>query len=775
MKQIREMLLSLIPAIQLLREDALHASQLAVVQDCQHALHKVDELLRTPQGTWISIPRDFFDTLLGLAQYHETINSVLNALAPYIPSSWGDSQERLFQSLARRLVSMRLFLDGDSSAGGFGNINATQSGDISVGLGLKLSDGSLQKFLSELLQTTGAKAEEFFAPFFDEDTSDLLNAIAGGQSALADFLRSQLILRFDPALMQKRFDLPQIWRGKFQRLSAAPIAQDAQISALAGAQFERTRHKALLSGIRSLRSFAMLFDLDEKTPAQLIATIPPRIDEQQKMLSLTDSVLSRMHGKVAAHWQSRMQSLFEGYGSVEGRLYDESRFLGSRADLRAWENPGIETNDLQLSPTAKPGSDYVVKPGDKLSTLVREAYQGHGDYRAVLRQNPQIDIHAGLVPGCIIHFPDKPPPAQLLSTPNPQLQVDESGIITFFDRTIGPLNFPPEQCELLAKKLSTLPLHTLSGAIAVRLQDSMAILCANEPLLIIDLQTHTVDETTNNHQNRSFASLKHIAAQIRGDLCLFERIYLPLASIPSEPYRKHWLKNTLERALAHPQFSSLRLIMQTHANAVDIMDNLDQELVRLEAADFLAIKSQPHRRLGDINADPHTTAALFASLWASDLLESGCELLVAPLPHITQLATSRAKTETLYQISMGTPVYATMRGTIANCGHLEDLGLCILIRHTHHLYSRYTHLATISVQLGQNIEADQIIGRTGANTEALQPTLGFSLQLRPNDEATWFCTHFSSLQPEKMLNSLWPPNPRLELLVPPIQLHSEEP
>ncbi|MFA5625042.1 MAG: M23 family metallopeptidase [Bradymonadales bacterium] len=765
MKQVHEMLASIVPVIELIREQALQSGQLAVVEDCQRAMQKIVAV--QPQSSNPLTPV-LYDILRRLSPYHEELKRTVAVLTHFVPKSWGVGDEQVFQALARRLVAMRLFLDGDSGGGGFKAISTTAKGDISVGLGLKLSDGSLQKFLSSLLQETGASAEAFFAPFFDDDASDLLNAIAGGQAALAEYLQSQLVLRYDPVLFEKRYELPLAWRAKFQRLSTSSLAQDAQVVALAGSQFERTKQKATLGAIRSLRGFAMLFDLDEKTTYESVEAIASRGDEQQKMLSLSDSVLSRMHGRLAEHWQSRMQSVFDGYGNVEGRLYDERRFLGQRADLQTWDSLAQVYGASEVMARPKAGYDYIVKPGDRLSTLVRDAYDGKGDYRFVLRQNPHIDIRSELSVGSVIYFPEmQSQTRRTVADLYLPTRLDEDGMLRLYDRSVGPLTaFAPAQLKLLEAKLADLPLHALNSCVAVRLAEHMALLCANEALLMVDDEVkERIKSALQGDEDAAFRYLEALAAQIRGDLCVFDHIYLPLGTVLAEPFRRHWLKNTLERALAHPQFKESRLALNPQSYVVDLVDVFSQTLIRLEAVDILAIRMQPLRRLNDLQLPPAAAAGLLARLWCSDLAELGGEILLPPLSRAFELTSTEAHKEILYNVAMGTPVYPTMRGKVVNCGELEGYGLCVLIEHSHGLYSRYSHLATLGVQPEQNIEAEQSIGRSGVSGEALQPVLGFTLEYRPKPWDSWYCAEAEILKVENYLNTLWPQMPYFELMV----------
>src|SRR5690606_28022594 len=75
------------------------------------------------------------------------------------------------------------------------------------------------------------------------------------------------------------------------------------------------------------------------------------------------------------------------------------------------------------------------------------------------------------------------------------------------------------------------------------------------------------------------------------------------------------------------------------------------------------------------------------------------------------------------------PVLAANRGTVVFAGWLGIYGSCVIVDHGMGLQSLYAHLSTIEVNVGDAIERDQRLGRTGATGLAGGDHLHFTMLL----------------------------------------------
>ena len=78
----------------------------------------------------------------------------------------------------------------------------------------------------------------------------------------------------------------------------------------------------------------------------------------------------------------------------------------------------------------------------------------------------------------------------------------------------------------------------------------------------------------------------------------------------------------------------------------------------------------------------------------------------------------------------GDPVRATADGTVSAAGRSGGYGRMVDIDHGHGLTTRYGHLSSIEVHVGQSIRSGQIIGRIGSTGRSTGPHLHYETRLR---------------------------------------------
>lgn len=78
------------------------------------------------------------------------------------------------------------------------------------------------------------------------------------------------------------------------------------------------------------------------------------------------------------------------------------------------------------------------------------------------------------------------------------------------------------------------------------------------------------------------------------------------------------------------------------------------------------------------------------------------------------LKVRRAHLGTDYGAPYGTPVKATAAGTVTRTGTWGGYGRMVEVRHAKGIATRYAHLSSIGVRVGQPVDQGQVIGRVGA-------------------------------------------------------------
>jgi septal ring factor EnvC (AmiA/AmiB activator) len=92
------------------------------------------------------------------------------------------------------------------------------------------------------------------------------------------------------------------------------------------------------------------------------------------------------------------------------------------------------------------------------------------------------------------------------------------------------------------------------------------------------------------------------------------------------------------------------------------------------------------------------------------------------------------------QSAEGTPVRAVYGGRVIFADWLRGYGRIIIVDHGGNYYTLYGHLSDLKVQVGQEVEADRIIGLVGDSGSLEGPALYFEIRHhgKPVDPGPWF-------------------------------------
>ncbi len=77
---------------------------------------------------------------------------------------------------------------------------------------------------------------------------------------------------------------------------------------------------------------------------------------------------------------------------------------------------------------------------------------------------------------------------------------------------------------------------------------------------------------------------------------------------------------------------------------------------------------------------------------------------------------------------LGTPVYATKKGTVIRAGRIGDAGLAVIMEHDHGYETRYYHLNSIAVNGGAELDKGDVIGTVGSTGRSTGPHLHFEIR-----------------------------------------------
>ncbi len=76
---------------------------------------------------------------------------------------------------------------------------------------------------------------------------------------------------------------------------------------------------------------------------------------------------------------------------------------------------------------------------------------------------------------------------------------------------------------------------------------------------------------------------------------------------------------------------------------------------------------------------------------------------------------------------MGTPVHSARKGVVTFVGFKQGYGRTVLIRHGNGVVTKYAHLRSARVRVGQLVERTQVIGRVGMTGNTSGPHLHFEV------------------------------------------------
>ncbi|MFD7706157.1 M23 family metallopeptidase [Streptomyces sp. NPDC059785] len=105
-----------------------------------------------------------------------------------------------------------------------------------------------------------------------------------------------------------------------------------------------------------------------------------------------------------------------------------------------------------------------------------------------------------------------------------------------------------------------------------------------------------------------------------------------------------------------------------------------------------------------------------------------------------------------FAVPIGTPVRAVGAGSVARVSCGGPFGIEVVVRHPDGYYTHYAHLAAVTVDQGERVEAGQWLGQSGTSGNSTGPHLHFEVRLTPDsgsavDPVPWLAERGVKLSP----------------------------
>lgn len=143
---------------------------------------------------------------------------------------------------------------------------------------------------------------------------------------------------------------------------------------------------------------------------------------------------------------------------------------------------------------------------------------------------------------------------------------------------------------------------------------------------------------------------------------------------------------------------------------------------------------------GEVDPDSARANAILASMDTINLYRLAADKLPLAMPVRANYRLSsgfgqrwgRLHAGTDFAGPIGTPLHATADGVVVHAGWQSSYGRLITIRHDFGIETRYAHLNTIDVKVGQRVSRGEVIGAMGNSGRSTGPHLHYEVRVNGN-------------------------------------------
>ncbi len=167
-----------------------------------------------------------------------------------------------------------------------------------------------------------------------------------------------------------------------------------------------------------------------------------------------------------------------------------------------------------------------------------------------------------------------------------------------------------------------------------------------------------------------------------------------------------------------PAFGGPRLVQASLAGGIGLNDHMQHISTRLSNLDtqLAAIDYLLQGDRVEANAKPHA--------WPSEGGWLSSRYGMRADPFTGERAAHRGVD---IANRFGAPVLATSRGVVTFAGKMKDFGYMVDVEHGYGYKTRYGHLASIAVKVGDEVSDSQLVGRVGSSGRSTGPHLHYEV------------------------------------------------
>ncbi len=216
-------------------------------------------------------------------------------------------------------------------------------------------------------------------------------------------------------------------------------------------------------------------------------------------------------------------------------------------------------------------------------------------------------------------------------------------------------------------------------------------------------------------------------------------ILLPMAADAANPVRIDTVKTRL--SVPRPALQPLKPLVTSPSDPIDTLDTVNEHVKVIlygdntwqyyKTPDFEKLKGVFEQHWDEVNSNPYKLSLNDLpsawSLWLVDSLDQYCCPYKAEVYYRGKFGVRRGRRHQGVDIPLktGDPVYATFTGKVRISKYLGAYGNVVVIRHENGIETFYAHLSKRKVEVGDWVNAGDVIGLGGSTGRSTGPHLHY--------------------------------------------------